>query len=97
MGVPASDRRARSRAEPRRWLLATLVIAAVAGVAGVVSILIRLRRGVDGVKQTLQQLESDFTYRAASVPGDFGEIYAAIGKMADRRIELETTLRSRTG
>ena len=77
----------------RRWLLATLVIAAVAGVAGVVSILIRLRRGVDGVKQTLQQLESDFTYRAASVPGDFGEIYAAIGKMADRRIELETTLR----
>ena len=77
----------------RRWLLATLVIAAVAGVAGVVSILIRLRRGVDGVKQTLQQLESDFTYRAASVAGDFGEIYAAIGKMADRRIELETTLR----
>lgn len=77
----------------RRWQLATIVIAAVAGVAGVVSILIRLRRGVDGVKHTLQQLESDFTYRAASGSDDFGEIYAAIGKMADRRMELETTLR----
>jgi signal transduction histidine kinase len=82
---PASSR--------RRWLLATIVTAAVAGVAGVVSILIRLRRGVDSVKQTLQQLESDFSYRAASGSDDFGEIYAAIGKMADRRTELETTLR----
>ena len=77
----------------RRWLLATLVIAAVAGFAGVVSILMRLRRGVDGVKRMLQQLESDFTYRAAQVSGEFGEIFAAIGKMADRRIELESTLR----
>ncbi|HYP06158.1 MAG TPA: histidine kinase dimerization/phospho-acceptor domain-containing protein, partial [Bryobacteraceae bacterium] len=77
----------------RRWLLATLVLAAVAGVAGVVSILMRLRRGVDGVKRMLQELESDFAYRAAPVSGDFGEIYAAIGKMADRRIELESTLR----
>lgn len=77
----------------RRWLLATIVIAAVAGVAGVVSILIRLRRGVDGVKEMLQQLETDFTYRAASGSDDFGEIHKAIGKMADRRIELEMTLR----
>jgi len=77
----------------RRWLLATLVIAAVAGVAGVISILIRLRRGVEGVKQTLSQLESDFTYRPASKEDEFGEIYTAIGKMADRRMELETTLR----
>ncbi|HYI95902.1 MAG TPA: ATP-binding protein [Bryobacteraceae bacterium] len=77
----------------RRWLLATLVSAAVAGVAGVVSILMRLRRGVDGVKLMLQQLERDFTYRRPPISGDFGEIYAAIGKMADRRTELETTVR----
>ena len=77
----------------RRWLLATLVIAAAAGVTGVVSILIRLRRGVDGVKRMLQQLESDFAYRRKPVSGDFGDIYAAIGKMADRRTELEATLR----
>ena len=77
----------------RRWLLAIIVCAAVAGVAGVVSILMRLRRGVDRVKQALQQLETDFSYRAASASDDFGEIHAAIGKMADRRIELEETLR----
>jgi signal transduction histidine kinase len=45
------------------------------------------------VKQALQQLETDFTYRAAPASDDFGEIHAAIGKMADRRIELEETLR----
>jgi signal transduction histidine kinase len=77
----------------RRWMLATLVIAALAGVTGVVSILIRLRRGVEGVKHTLQQLESDFTYRATSGEDDFGDIYVAIGKMADKRLELETSLR----
>lgn len=77
----------------RRRLLATLVIAATAGVAGVISMLMRLRNGVDGVKHMLQQLESDFTYRRAPVSGDFGEIYAAIGKMADRRIDLESAVR----
>ncbi len=77
----------------RRWLLATLVLAAVAGVAGVVSILVRLRSGVEGVKQQLKELERDFTFRTAPGSGDFGEIHAAIGSMADRRMELETTVR----
>lgn len=77
----------------RRWGLATLVLAALAGVAGVASISIRLRRGVGRIKHTLQQLESDFAYRPPAASDDFGEIHAAIGKMADRRLELETSLR----
>jgi signal transduction histidine kinase len=77
----------------RRWLLATIVVAAVAGVAGVISISRRLRRGVDGIKKTLQQLESDFTFRPVPAAADFGEIHHAIARMADRRMELETTLR----
>lgn len=77
----------------RRWLLATIVVAALVGVAGIVSIFARLRRGVEGIKQTLQRLETDFEYRPASGPDDFGEIRAAIAKMADRRMELESSLR----
>lgn len=77
----------------RRWLLATIVLAAVIGVAGIISISVRLRRGVEEIQQTLQRLEQDFNYRPAARSDDFGEIQAAIAKMADRRMELESSLR----
>jgi signal transduction histidine kinase len=80
-------------AEARRWWLAALVLSALTGLGGMISITVHLRRGVDTVNQGLARLESDFAHRLPEIQGDFGRISSAINQMADRRRELESTVR----
>src|SRR5690606_30998962 len=77
----------------RQWGLLALVLLATMAVGGVVAMSVRLRRGVDAVNAGLKRLESDFSYRFPEGTGELGAIAAAINHMADKRAELEATLR----
>jgi len=77
----------------RRWLAGGLALSALLGLAALVSISLNLRRGVDDLSQGLAQLESDLAHRLPTMPGDLGEVAAAVNKMADSRDDLEKRLR----
>jgi len=75
------------------WLLAALLFSSLLGVGGIISIWYRLHSGVREIQKGLHRLETDFSFRLPTVPGDLGHVALDINSMAERRMALEEKLR----
>jgi signal transduction histidine kinase len=77
----------------RRFWIAGLVISALLGTGGIVAIWYVYRSSASALSEGLKRMEADVNHRLPPIGGDFGRIASAINRMADRRRQLEESIR----